>query len=901
MLTGLVRTKLYLPPGRPQLVARPRLTARLNEGLTRPLVLLSAPAGFGKTTLLSEWVMLAGLPVAWLVLDADDNDPVRFWSYVIAALQQIHAGIGSSSLPLLQSPGATTMQSMLRALVNEIDALPDDRAVESIPNEIEGPGAHFILVLDDYHVIETPAIHQHLSFLLDHLPPHMHLVISSRADPPLPLARLRARDQLLELHEVDLRFTTAETALFLNETMSLPLTPEHIAALETRTEGWIAGLQLAALSLRGHEDLSGFVQAFTGSHRFVFDYLTDEVLARQTETIQNFLLQTSILERLNASLCNALTVRADSQSILEELERNNLFLLALDDERCWYRYHHLFADVLRHRLTRKSPTISDELNLRASAWFENEGLITESVNHALAARNWERAAPLMEMAGEALRKGGGVATLTNWIQALPDSVRRAHPALCLAYARALFDVARFANAEVFILEAEQWLEDHAQVQDAEIDSLRGKVLALRAQFASTRGEFPQAIELSHRAEQLLAHDDVAWRSWVALNLAGAFRFTSRWAEANEAYREAATLSESAGDYVNALMALSSRGEVLQAEGRLHQAVKQYGQVLDLARTWRFEEAPVTGYALVALGRVFTEWNNLEAALRHTQAGLKRGEQGGLMDVLLRAYLALARIRQAQNDADGALAALDAADAITEVMGVVEAKVWINALRTQSWLVRGEREDIDAAIDWASHFQGSINDAVYPGVPHALAHVSLVQQEPDKALSFLDHALQSAQAVGRQGNAVQLLALKAVVQHAQGEPEHALATLGQALELGEPEGYVRAFADEGAPMARLLRRMLTRSPASQYVGRLLEALGESVKIEPSIASKLIDPLSPRELEVLHLIVDGATNQEIAHELVLTVNTVKRHISNIFRKLEVRNRAQAIARARQLNLL
>ena len=291
----------------------------------------------------------------------------------------------------------------------------------------------------------------------------MHLVISSRADPPLPLARLRARDQLLELHEVDLRFTTAEAALFLNETMSLSLTPEQIAALETRTEGWIAGLQLAALSLRGREDLSGFVQAFTGSHRFVLDYLTDEVFAGQTESIQSFLLQTSILERLNASLCNALTGRADSQSILEELERNNLFLMALDDERRWYRYHHLFADVLRHRLTRKSPTVFDELHLRASAWFENEGLITEAVNHALAARNWERAAPLMEMAGESLRKGGGVATLTHWIQALPDSVRRAHPALCLAYARALVDVARFANAETFILEAEHWLEGNAQV------------------------------------------------------------------------------------------------------------------------------------------------------------------------------------------------------------------------------------------------------------------------------------------------------------------------------------------------------------------------------------------------------------------------------------------------------
>jgi LuxR family maltose regulon positive regulatory protein len=706
---------------------------------------------------------------------------------------------------------------------------------------------------------------------------------------------------LLELHEVDLRFTKAEAALFLNETMNLSLTPEQIAALEARTEGWIAGLQLAALSLRGREDSSGFVQAFTGSHRFVLDYLTDEVFARQTESVQSFLLHTSILEQLNASLCNALTGRTDSQSILEELERNNLFLMALDDERRWYRYHRLFADVLRHRLITKSSAVCDELHLRASTWFENEGSITEAVNHALAARNWERAVPLIEMAGELLRKSGGVATLTNWIQALPDSIRRDYPALCLAYARALVDVARFVDAETFILEAEHWLEGHAQVNDARIDSLRGRALALRAQFAITRGEFAQAIDLSHRAGHLLAPDDMAWRSLVALHLAGALRFTSKWAEANETYREAASLSESAGEHVNALIALSSRAEVLQAEGRLHQAVQQFEQVLDLAQTWRLQKAPVIGYALVGLGRVFTEWNDLEAALLYTQAGLERGEQAGIMDVSLRAHLVLSRIRQAQNDIDGALAALDAADAVAEIMGVAEVKDWINALRTQAWLTRGERPDIAAALDWANHFRGSLNDTVYPGIPQALAHVCLVQREPDKALPLLDHALQSAHAVGRQGNAVHLLALKAVVQHAQGDPEQALATLGQALELAEPEGYVRAFADERAPMVRLLRRMLTRSPASEYVRRLLDALGEPATGEQPNAAPLIERLSEREIQVLRLIADGATNKEIADELVLTVNTVKRHISNIFGKLEVSNRTQAIARARQLNLL
>lgn len=897
----LLRTKLYMPSGRPLVVARPLLTARLDEGLTRPLTLLSAPPGFGKTTLLREWLAQSKPRATWLALDAGDNDPVRFWSYFIAALQQVDPAIGSTSLALLQTPKTSAIESMLIALVNEIDSLPDEAPPESVHIQVGGIGAGLILVLDDFHYIETTLIHQQLSFLLDHLTPRLHLVISSRSDPPLNLARLRARDQLLELHEGDLRFTTQEAVVFLNETMGLSLTLEQIAALETRTEGWIAGLQLAALSLRGRADSSSFVQAFTGSHRFVLDYLTDEVLAGQTDNVQSFLLQTSILERLNASLCNTLTGRGDSQSILEELERRNLFLLALDDDRRWFRYHHLFADVLRHRLAERTPKSFDELHLRASEWFENEGLTTESVDHALAAKDWERAARLIEITEDSLRQGGTVATLTNWVKELPGPVRRAHPALSLSHARALMDVARFADAEPFLVEAESALASDPQSEDAIADSLRGRVLALRAQLAITRGEFTQAIKLSRRAVELLPHGDVGWRSFVALNLAGSLRFTSNWVEADEAYREAAALGEAAGDYTNALLALSSRGEVLQAEGRLRLAVQQYEEVLRLAQTWRIPKAPVIGYALVGLGRVLCEWNDLDAALPYTQAGLERGEQAGMMDVSLRGYLVLARIRQAQKDTDGALADLDAAEGVAEKMGVAEVKDWINALRTQSWLARGDPTDIEAALDWARHFRGPFNDAVYPGVPHALALVWLVSREPDKAIPLLDHALESAQAVGRKGNSVQLLSLKAIAQHALGDPEQALATLGQALKMAEPEGYVRAFADEGAPMARLLRRMLTRLPAPEYVRRLLDALGEPAPAEYAPSSPLIEPLSQREIQVLRLIADGATNQEIAKELVLTVNTVKKHISNIFGKLEVSNRAHAISRARQLELL
>jgi LuxR family maltose regulon positive regulatory protein len=507
-------------------------------------------------------------------------------------------------------------------------------------------------------------------------------------------------------------------------------------------------------------------------------------------------------------------------------------------------------------------------------------------------------AQLIGEASESLRRRGEIVTLTHWIQALPRSIRHVHPVLCLNYARALLDLGRVADAETYILEADHWLEKHAQTGDPQVDSIRGRVLTLRAQVAGTRGEFAPAIELSQRARELLAHDDAFWRSLVALNLAETFRFTSRWAEAKESYREAAALSGGAGDHTVALYALCSRGEVLEAEGQLRQAAGQFEEVLELARTGGVPNAAATGYAFIGLGRMHYEWNELEAALHEIQTGLARGEQAEMTHVLLRGYLALARIRTAQNDLEAALAALLKADAVAEKIGLPQVKVWIGAQRAQVWLAGG---DLEAASDWASRLPGETQDVIYPSVPIALAKVWLAQRQPEKALSLLDHALHSAQAVGRLGNAIRILAVRAIVSHAQGQPGQAFACLEQALELAEPQGYVRAFADEGAPMARLLRRMLTRSSTPEYVRRLLEALGESTELDVPVVSSLIDPLSARELEVLRLIVEGATNKEIADELVLTVNTVKRHISNIFHKLHVSNRVQAIAQARELNLL
>ncbi len=878
----LLATKLYVPQAHSNRIKRLRLTERLNEGLKYKLTLVSAPPGFGKTSLLSEWIPQSPQCVAWLSLDEGDNDPARFWAYLIAALQTLHSSIGRDALSLLQSPQPLPIETVLVTLVNEIDGFPDS----------------FGLVLDDYHVIESRALHDGLTFFLEHLPPRMHLIITTRADPPLPLAELRARAELIELRAADLRFTSEETTAFLNTEMGLRLSAEQSAELERRTEGWIAGLQLAALSLRDQDNPSAVISAFSGSHRFVLDYLTDQVLERSSENIQDFLLQTSILDRLNGSLCDAVTGRTDGQQILEQLERGNLFLFALDDERRWYRYHALFAEVLRHRLQQTRGDSILELHRRASEWFEREGLAAEAVSHAVAARDWEPAVHLIVQAADVLRQRGETATLASWMQAVPDEIRRKHPAACLAYARALVNTAQFSAAEEFVTVAEQCLQTKAPEQEGTAAALRGKALALRASLAVTRGNFTQAVTLSRQALELLPPDETTWQSLVALNLAGAYRFSSDWGAASQAYLEASSLSQSAGDHMNALSALSERGEVLEAQGQLRQAVRQYDQVLDFARDWQLPHLPVIGYALVGLGRVWCEWNDLDAALLFTQAGLGRGKQANLLDLSLRGYLVLARIRQAQGDVTGTLDMLREADKIARQMGVAEIHDWIDALRAQAWLVQ---RDLEPAVEWASHFGSEFNDAVYPAVPYGLAQVWLMYGQPEKAVPLLDHALQSARSVGRLGNVVYLLALKALVLHAQGNSTQALATLGQSLELAEPEGHVRVFVEAGPSMVHLLQRFAQRGEMAKYVEQILAAMGEQTAAQTLPSTGDVETLTRRERQVLRLIVDGATNQEIARELVLTVNTVKKHTSNIFAKLGVSSRTQAIARARELNLL
>jgi len=726
----------------------------------------------------------------------------------------------------------------------------------------------------------------------------MHVVISTRSDPPLPLAQLRARDDLTELRADDLRFTSDEAALFLNQVAGLNLTAQDVAALESRTEGWIAGLQLAAISMRGRTDQSSFINAFRGSHRFILDYLSDQVLQQQPASLRLFLLQTSILDRLCASLCDALTGRSDSQEILEMLDQRNLFLIQLDDDRRWYRYHHLFADVLQHRLNEIAPAAILELHRQASVWHEREGLLPQAVNHAIAALEFERAAQLIERAAQSVWQRGEITALTGWMQSLPDAVRLARPTLCLEYARLLAEASQNVSVETLLREVELELEASLPDNELEANSLRGKLTALSAHLASIRNDFAQAIELSHRAQALVSPSDDHWRGFVALNLAGSYRFTSHWEEASQSYLEAANFCQAAGNRADALTALGLRGEVLQAQGQLREAARQYEQVLQLAQAWKIPYSPATGYALTGLGRIRCEWNDLDAAASYTQAGLEHGLRADIVDVLLRGYLLLERVKKAQGDLDSALVALEDVEPIVQRMGISDVQDWVNALRAEVWLEQGDSE---VALHWAAGFTGSINDIIYPAIPVALAHVWLAKGRPDEALRLLDHALQAAEQVGRMGNAIQILVVKALAHRERGDPDQALDDLEKALALAEPEGYFRVFVDEGRPIVRLLARAAARNPASDYIQNLLEWLGEPHSTGTVAPTQLVEPLTPRELQILQLLADGATNPEIANELVLAVNTVKKHISNIYGKLGVSNRVQAVAQAHQLGLL
>ena len=917
----LLATKLYIPHSRPELVSRLRLTEKLNDGLHRKLTLVSAPAGFGKTTMLSEWVQAIGktnplVAIAWLTLDGGDNDYVRFLTYFIAALNQaagIETSIGKGSLSMLQSLQPPPIETILTPLINEI---------ANLSNRI-------LLVLDDYHLIEAQPIHEILIFLLENIPPPMHLVIATREDLNLPLARLRAREQLTEIRAADLRFTSTEVTEFLNQIMGLSLSVENIAALERRTEGWIAGLQLAAISIRGHDDATSRIKSFTGSHRFVLDYLIAEVLEQQSEKVQTFLLQTSILKRLTGPLCDAVcfgntettTGQENSQVTLEILERANLFIVPLDDERRWFRYHHLFADLLRQRLHQTQPERVPTLHTRASKWYERNGLIDEAIDHALNAEDIERGVQLIEQHIDTIWAHGEYAKLRRWLEGLPDELVLSRPQLSIFRAWDLFAGGWLDAGERFLqaaelaydLDTEQVSETESQSQDQIFKSsrqgVRGRAAAIQAWMAAYRHHnISGLIQHLRQALEYLPDQDLHWRSAVAITLADTYAFNGDLQAAYQARLEALKICEAANNnylymYNSAKMALN-----LKYQGRLLQVQELCQQRIRFANECGMSQTAVVGWLLAIMGDVLAETNDLDGAFDLAKNSLKLTEHGGDVSMLGWSYLCLTRVLFSKGDMTGAEEIVLKLEKLAHETIVPAWIVDMNAAwHSRIWLAQG---NLEAASQWVE--ERGLDPCEEPthmsGFEYvALARILIAQRRMNETTRLLQCMLEVAEEGGDIMRVIEILILQALAFQAEVDTTRAMTTLEQALTIAEQMGFYRIFMDEGASMAPLLYEALERDIAPDYVNRLLQAfpIDESEQIdlvEPQNAeSGYIEPLSEREIEVLQLIAEGLTNSEIASRLVLSLGTVKTHARNIYGKLGVHNRTEAVARARVLGIL
>ena len=799
-LTSLLATKIHMPRLRPPLVLRHHLVEQLQQGMERPLTLVSAPAGFGKTTLLAQWLAESDLPVAWLSLEAENNDPTRFLSYLIAALQTLDARLGTAAMALLRTPQPPTPEVVMAVLSNDLAG---------------GDTGDFALVLDDYHVITDERIQRGMTFLLEHLPPQLHLILAARADPPLPLARLRAQGQLCEVRTADLRFESAEVTTFLQGVMGLDLPPEAIALLERRTEGWIAGLQLAALSLQGRADVSAFLAAFSGSHRYVLDYLSEEVLARQPEPVQQFLLRTSILERLGGALCDAVTGQEGSQAMLEALERANLFVVPLDDERRWYRYHHLFAEALRNHLQQASPALVPTLHQRASAWYEQHDLPAEAVQHALAVSDVERAACLIEPIAFSVVFQGQISTVLGWMTSLPETLVRTRPLLCVQQASYLMFSNQLEAAEARLQDAERGIRE--EMAAAQVQLIRGYILTMRSGIANLAGETMQGVSLARQALDLLPETEVIPRMGALVTAAHAYLANGDVTPASESEVTAAdVVIRSTGNLLAVERSRTLLGRLYILQGRLRQAATAYEQVRRVL-PWAEALQSLFGslFSHFALGDLLREWNELDGAEGHLAQGMALIDEPLTLEpfVALLGYTALARLLQARGNSREAFATLDALDRLAK------QRRFAPSLLSQGAAVRSQLElalgDLAAAMRWAQASGLSVEDEDLPYPRESeylvLARVCIAQGRGDPAAPFLHDALhlltrlqESAEAKARLGSVLEILVLRTLAYQAQGDRTTALSTLERALLLAAPEGYIRLFVDEGMPMLDLLR-------------------------------------------------------------------------------------------------
>jgi len=895
MATPLLATKLYAPPLRPYLVPRPELIERLNDGLRvgRKLTLVSAPAGYGKTTLLSAWLRTIARPSAWLSLDEGDNDPARFFNYFVAALQNAHAELGRTVDRLLESPQLPPVETLLTELINDIAS----------------QSRSFVLALDDYQVIAEQSIHQAVSFLLERQPPQMHLAILSRQDPPLPLSRLRGRGQITEFRQRDLRFTPQETTAFLNQVMGLHLDPSDVAALDRHTEGWVAGLQMAAFALQsriaagGAESSRRFIASFSGRHHFILDYLTDQVLSRQSEPIQRFLLRTCILERMCGDLCDALVGQPaagePSQRVLEHLQQANLFVVPLDDERHWYRYHSLFAELLRARLQEHTPDRRGDLHRRAAVWYDAHDLSAEAVHHALAIPDYELAAEVIERAIRQVPTWSSLSTSTfmGWLNRLPQAVIEARPWLRLFAGRVSYVSGKRESAIQTLCELERSLGQAPTHPDAE------RILLLaaldRASYAAVHGEVQQASQLVRRVLAELPPDEVNTRI-RALSILGLSSFRAGDVrEADRVFSSIIGMARAAGWGFAVASFLCNLAEIHVVRGRLRRAIQICEQAITLGAV-DGRPTHMVAFAHLALGKILYEQNELPAAEDHLSQGLALLEHGQITIGIETGHAALALTRFAQGNAAGAAAAMDEAVRVAQANDIPRLSMLISAYQARLWLAQGR---IGPAAQWADDYRRSEpGDYLREFEDLTLARVLLAQGEPSQAAQRLDAIVTAAEAAGRTGALIEALTVRALARQAMREGGGARDDLARAIILAEPAGYARVFVDHGPSMAQLLRTALSREAAADYAAALLALFRPSAGSRAPVSqSALVEPLTDREMEVLACLAEGLSNAEIGQRLSIALPTVKSHTRNIYGKLTVGSRKAAVARARTLGIL
>jgi LuxR family maltose regulon positive regulatory protein len=893
-MTALLETKFHVPRSRRRLVERPRLRERLRAGSDAALILVSAPAGFGKSTVLTEWLAMApdeGRATAWLSLDERDSEPAAFLSYVIAALETATAGLGAGARSLLASPDA-----------------PIDAVVAALLNDLQRATHDVVLVLDDYHVIDAQGIHDAMAFLLDHLPPHVHLVISSRADPPLPLARLRARGELVEIRAADLRFTSGEAAAYLTEVMGLELVPSQVTALEDRTEGWIAALQLAALSMQGRDDIAGFIATFTGDDRYIVDYLVGEVLQQQPEDIRSFLLQTSILGRLNGSLCDAVTGATDGRAMLERLERANLFVVPLDDRRHWYRYHHLFADVLQAHLLDEQPDLVPELHRRASSWYDQAGDPAAAIAHAMAGADFERAAELIELATPTMRLTRQEATLRHWVASLPEELFPDRPVLTVARVGALMASGDFDGVELLLRSVDRWLDPAGDgptpiVADREeFARLPAQVPVFRAALALIAGDIEGTITHANRVLELAEPSD-DYRRGGAAALLGLAHWTVGDLETARGRYAASVRHFVDGGYLPDVMGCSlALADIQIAQGRLQDAMRTFESALEHAHGRPGMRG--TADMHVGLADLLVERDELDEALRHLEASREHGEHAGLPQNPYRSRVAQARFRQAKGDLPGALELLAEAERVynTDFSPAIRP---IPARLARVHLARG---NVDAALRWARERGLTVQDdlSYVQEFEHVtLARTLLAHRSIEDALGLLRRLLAAAEDGRREGSAVEILSLLALAHDARGDRAASAVALHEALERAEREGYVRVFVDEAPAAVPLLRTHALKGVAGDHARRVLTGAAPAAAAQAAGNSNgngngLVDELSGRELEVLRLLRSDLSGPDIARELMVSLNTMRTHTKSIYSKLGANSRREAVRRAAELGL-